>query len=136
MMSDNCLFCKIINSEIPANIVAQTEHVLAFRDINPQSPIHILLIPKKHIASSRELNAQNFHYLSEIVFLAQKVAIKEKIMKEGYRWVINTGDNGGQTVDHIHLHLKFHPKYQHIPGFNHYYYHYHIHHIDLQLNHH
>ena len=104
-MSDNCLFCKIINSKIPANIVAQSEHVLAFRDINPQAPTHILLIPKKHIASSRELNEQNIHYLSEIVFLAQKVAIEEKIMKDGYRWVINTGDKGGQTVDHIHLHL-------------------------------
>ena len=104
-MSAECLFCKIIKGEIPVNIVDQTEHVLAFLDINPQSPTHVLIIPKKHIASTRDLNEQNIHYLSKIVFLAQKVAIKEKITKNGFRWVINTGNDGGQTVGHIHLHL-------------------------------
>ena len=104
-MSDNCLFCKIINSEIPANIVAQTEHVLAFRDINPQSPTHILLVPKKHIASSRELNEENIHYLSEMALLAKDFAKKNANIKRGYRWIINTGIDGGQTVDHLHLHL-------------------------------
>jgi len=104
-MSDECLFCKIIKSEIPANIVDQTEYALAFRDINPQSPTHVLIIPKKHIGSTRDLNEQNVHYLSKIILLAQKVAVEENIIKDGYRWVINTGNDGGQTVNHLHLHL-------------------------------
>ena len=105
MMSDDCLFCNIIKGEIPANIVDQSEHALAFRDINPKAPVHVLIIPKEHIASSRDLNKENIHYLSEMAFLAQDVALEEKITQDGYRWVINTGNNGGQTVDHIHLHL-------------------------------
>ena len=105
MMSNDCLFCKIIKGEIPANIVDQSEHALAFRDINPQAPIHVLIIPKEHIASCSDLNVENIHYLSEMAFLAQNVALEEKITQDGYRWVINTGNNGGQTVDHIHLHL-------------------------------
>ena len=105
MISEDCLFCKIIEGEIPANIVNQSEHALAFRDINPQAPVHVLIIPKEHIASCRDLNEENIHYLSEMALLAQKVAIEQGISENGYRWVINTGDNGGQTVDHIHLHL-------------------------------
>ena len=105
-MSDNCLFCQIIQGTIPADIVAQTEYVLAFRDINPQAPVHVLIIPKEHIASCSDLNEENIHYLSEMAFLAQAVALEEKITQDGFRWVINTGKNGGQTVDHIHLHLK------------------------------
>ena len=104
-MSDNCLFCKIIKGEIPANIVDQSENALAFRDINPKAPVHVLIIPKEHIASCRDLSKENIHYLSEMAFLAQDVSLKEKIAQDGYRWVINTGINGGQTVDHIHLHL-------------------------------
>ena len=104
-MSKNCLFCKIVMDEIPCDFLDQTENVLAFRDINPQSPTHILVIPKEHIKSCRDLNSQNIHYLSEIASLAQKVADEENITEDGYRWVINTGDNGGQTVEHIHLHL-------------------------------
>ena len=105
MMSDDCLFCQIIKSVIPANIVGQSEHALAFQDINPQSPVHVLIIPKEHIASCRDLSKENIHYLSEMAFLAQAVALEEKITQDGYRWVVNTGNNGGQTVDHIHLHL-------------------------------
>ena len=105
MMTDDCLFCKIIKGDIHADIVGQSEHTLAFRDINPQSPVHVLIIPKEHIASCRDLNEENIHYLSEIASLAQEVAHEEKITEDGYRWVINTGNNGGQTVDHIHLHL-------------------------------
>ena len=100
-----CLFCNIINGEIPADILGQNKYVLAFRDISPQAPTHILIIPKEHIPSSRNLNKENIHYLSKMAFLAQNIAIEEKIIQDGYRWVINTGDNGGQTVDHIHLHL-------------------------------
>ena len=99
------LFCKIINGAIPADIIDQTEYSLAIRDINPQAPVHVLVIPKEHIASCRALNKENIHYLSEIASLAQKVADKENITEDGYRWVINTGNDGGQTVDHLPLHL-------------------------------
>ena len=104
-MSYDCLFCKIINGDIPADIVAQTDHVLAFRDINPQAKTHVLIIPKVHIQSTRELNDDNVHYLMDMAVMANHVAGIEGIIESGYRWVINTGDNGGQTVHHIHLHL-------------------------------
>ena len=104
-MSDGCLFCNIINDDIPADIIAQTESALAFRDIDPQASTHVLIIPKKHIASTRELNRENIEYLSEMALLANKIAGEEGIKNNGYRWVINTGDDGGQTVAHIHLHL-------------------------------
>ena len=104
-MSNECLFCNIMNDDIPADIIAQTESALAFRDINPQASTHVLIIPKKHIASTRELNKDNIQYLSEMALLANKVAKEECINKNGYRWVINTGGDGGQTVRHIHLHL-------------------------------
>jgi len=94
-----------MNDDIPADIIAQTESALAFRDINPQASTHVLIIPKKHIASTRELNKENIQYLSEMALLANKVSEEEDINKNGYRWVINTGDDGGQTVGHIHLHL-------------------------------
>ena len=104
-MSDDCLFCKIINGDIHADIVMQTESVCAFRDINPQANTHILIVPQKHIASTRELNNENISYLSDMALLANQIAEEEGIVRNGYRWVINTGDDGGQTVHHIHLHL-------------------------------
>lgn len=104
-MSENCLFCKIISGEIPGDIVDQTDAVLAFRDINPQADMHVLIIPKIHIDSTRDLNHENLHYLSEMALMANKIADSEKITESGYRWVINTGDDGGQTVHHLHLHL-------------------------------
>ena len=104
-MSDDCLFCKIINGDIFADIIKQTEFVCAFHDINPQAKTHVLIIPKKHISSTRELNNQNIMYLSEMALLANKIAEAEGIITSGFRWVINTGEDGGQTVNHIHLHL-------------------------------
>lgn len=104
-MPDGCLFCNIMNGDIPADIVDQTESALAFRDINPQARTHVLIIPKKHISSTREFNKENIEYLSEMALLANQIAKEEGINSNGYRWVINTGDDGGQTVDHIHLHL-------------------------------
>ena len=103
-MSD-CLFCKIIEGEIPAEIVAKNEHALAFRDINPQASTHMLVIPREHIASTRDLNKDNIDGLSQMALLANEIAISEGLTDSGYRWVINTGDDGGQTVFHIHLHL-------------------------------
>ena len=104
-MSDDCLFCKIINGVIPADIVDQNDTALAFRDINPQAATHILIIPKAHIASTRDLKYGNIHCLSEMAVMANKIADSEGISESGYRWVINTGNDGGQTVHHLHLHL-------------------------------
>jgi len=104
-MSNDCLFCEIISSKISANIVDETKNLLAFQDINPQAPVHILIIPKMHIASCNDLNENNIHYISEMALMARRISDAENILKHGYRWVINTGNNGGQTVDHIHLHL-------------------------------
>ncbi|MBC8312301.1 MAG: histidine triad nucleotide-binding protein [Candidatus Marinimicrobia bacterium] len=104
-MSDDCLFCKIISGDIPGDIVEQTDTVLAFRDINPQANTHILIIPKLHIESTRDLNNENINCLSEMAALANKIADSERIAESGYRWIINTGDDGGQTVHHLHLHL-------------------------------
>jgi len=103
-MSD-CLFCKIIKGEIPAEIVAENDHALAFRDINPQASTHVLIIPKMHIPSTRDLNNENIDALSQMALLANEISDSEGIKDYGYRWVINTGNDGGQTVFHIHLHL-------------------------------
>jgi histidine triad (HIT) family protein len=103
-MSD-CLFCKIIKGEIPAEIVAENDHALAFRDINPQASTHVLIIPKVHIPSTRDLNNENIDALSQMALLANEISDSEGIKDSGYRWVINTGNDGGQTVFHIHLHL-------------------------------
>ena len=115
-MSDDCLFCKIINGVIPADIVDQNDTALAFRDINPQAATHILIIPKAHIASTRDLNDENIHCLAEMAGMANKIAKTEGISESGYRWVINTGDDGGQTVHHIHLHLLGGRQLQWPPG--------------------
>ena len=103
-MSD-CLFCKIIKGEIPAEIVAENDHALGFRDINPQASTHVLIIPKVHISSTRDLNNENIDALSQMALLANEISDSEGIKDSGYRWVINTGNDGGQTVFHIHLHL-------------------------------
>ena len=101
----DCLFCKIIKAEIPAEIAAENDHALAFRDINPQASTHVLIIPKVHISSTRDLNNENIDALSQMALLANEISDSEGIKDSGYRWVINTGNDGGQTVFHIHLHL-------------------------------
>ena len=115
-MSDNCLFCKIINGDIPADIVEETDTALAFCDINPQAKTHVLIIPKVHIESTRDLNDENIHCLLEMAVMANKIAKSEGISESGYRWVINTGDYGGQTVHHLHLHLLGGRQLQWPPG--------------------
>ena len=104
-MLNDCLFCNIIEGNVSADILEQTNAVCAFRDINPQASTHVLIVPKKHIASTREFNKGNIDYLSKMALLANQIAAKEGVSDNGYRWVVNTGNNGGQTVAHIHLHL-------------------------------
>lgn len=98
----NCLFCRIIAGEIPSTKVYEDENVLAFRDIDPQAPVHILLIPKKHFDSILEADPETVGMLTEV---AQKLAVEEGIAENGFRIVINTGDEGGQSVKHLHMHL-------------------------------
>lgn len=103
-MSD-CLFCGMVDRSVNAEIVHETEEILAFRDINPQAPTHILIIPKAHIASINEAGSEQAALLGRLVLAAQTVAGKEGIAEDGYRLVFNCGGHGQQTVFHIHLHL-------------------------------
>ena len=99
------IFQKIIDKEIPAKIVFEDEHVLAFRDINPQAPVHVLVIPKRPIASLAEAQDDDRELLGRLLLAARDVARQEGLDEGGYRIVANTGDNGGQTVDHLHIHV-------------------------------
>lgn len=99
----DCLFCAIIQGEIPASIVFDNERVLAFKDINPQAPTHVLVIPKKHVENAAELALQDSEVLSELFSVARDIADENGL--NGYRTVFNTGVDGGQTVFHAHLHL-------------------------------
>ncbi|MBQ7737183.1 MAG: histidine triad nucleotide-binding protein [Oscillospiraceae bacterium] len=102
-MSD-CLFCKIIAGEIPSAKVYESENVYAFRDINPQAPTHILVVPKKHVASVAELNDSNSRLAAECLVAAAEIARKEGL-ENGYRIVSNCGPDAGQTVAHLHFHI-------------------------------
>jgi histidine triad (HIT) family protein len=102
-MVEPCIFCRIARGEIPAQMLANNKDIVAFRDANPQAPVHILIVPKKHIASLDD--TADSYLLGQMVSLASAIARQEKIAKSGYRTVINTGEDGGQSVDHLHLHL-------------------------------
>jgi len=102
---NDCLFCKIAAGTIPSDRVAETAHVLAFRDIQPQAPTHVLLIPKTHVADSAAgIGAGHAALLAELFALAAKIAADEGL-ERGWRLVTNVGDEGGQSVNHLHLHL-------------------------------
>jgi len=103
-MSDE-LFLKIINREIPAKIVYETDEILAFRDVNPQAPIHVLIIPKEHIRTLNDLQAEHAEMAGKLFLAAAEIAKNEGIEEEGYRVVMNCNKAGGQAVYHIHLHL-------------------------------
>lgn len=100
----DCIFCKIAAGEIPSKKVYEDEKLLAFYDLDPQAPVHVLIIPKAHIASANELTEQNSAVVGEIFLLAAKLA-KELGLDNGYRIVNNCGQDGGQTVQHLHFHL-------------------------------
>jgi histidine triad (HIT) family protein len=102
-MADQCLFCRIVRREIPATIVAETEDCVAFRDINPQAPVHVLVVPRRHVGSLND--ATDPHLVGRLGIVAAEIARKEGIADSGYRTVINTNADAGQTVFHIHLHL-------------------------------
>ena len=102
---DDCLFCKIVNREIPSEIVFENDRILAFRDIEPQAPVHILIIPKKHIITTNDLEDSHKELIGEMMLTAKDLAKEYGIADEGYRTVFNCNRGGGQAVYHIHLHL-------------------------------
>ena len=102
-MADTCLFCRIVRGEIPAKLVAETPECVAFRDINPQAPTHVLVVPREHVASLND--APDPALVGRLALVAADIARQEGLTERGYRTVINTGPDAGQTVFHIHLHL-------------------------------
>jgi len=101
----DCLFCKILKGQIPASIVYEDERLIAFKDINPQAPLHALIVPKRHIASLNELTAEDDELVGEMVRRAAAIANQQGYAERGFRTVFNTNAEAGQTVFHIHLHL-------------------------------
>jgi histidine triad (HIT) family protein len=101
----DCIFCKIINREIPSTIVYEDDKVLAFKDINPVAPVHVLIIPKIHIENVMKLDEQNAKVLEDIHFAAKKIASEMGLSEKGFRLITNCGEEAGQTVFHLHYHL-------------------------------
>ena len=101
----DCIFCKIAAGEIPADILHTDEEVIAFRDINPQAPVHVVIMPGEHIGTLAELPEEKSVLVAHMVDVANKLAISEGISESGYRVVINCGQQGGQDIQHLHMHL-------------------------------
>ncbi len=101
----DCIFCQIVAGKMPADILYQDEEVIAFRDINPLAPTHLLIIPKKHISSLVQISEAESSLMGDMVNTANQLAKREGIAESGYRLVINCGEQGGQLVPHLHLHL-------------------------------
>ena len=101
----NCLFCKILNKKIPSKIVYEDERVFAFEDINPQAPIHILIIPKKHISTTLDITHEDNELIGDLFRAANKIAKDRGVAERGFRLVLNCNSESGQTIYHIHLHL-------------------------------
>ena len=102
---EECIFCKIIKGEIPSNKVYEDEDILAFKDINPVTPVHILVIPKKHIESLNDIEAKDEKLLGKIFLTIKKIVKEQGIAEKGYRVVNNCGEDGGQEVKHLHFHI-------------------------------
>ena len=111
---NDCIFCKIANKEIPSNIVFENEYVVAFEDLAPVAPVHILIVPKKHVASAMDLGAseklnenaeEDFDYIKEVFKAAKEIAKLKGVNESGFRIINNCGKDAGQTVKHIHFHL-------------------------------
>ena len=102
---DNCIFCKIINREIPSSIGYEDEYCLGFRDVDPQAPFHVLFVPKKHIQDITQVTKEDRVYIDHILDAINSVASENGLDKDGFRIVINTGKDGGQTVPHLHFYV-------------------------------
>ncbi|MFT6520014.1 MAG: histidine triad (HIT) family protein [Candidatus Azotimanducaceae bacterium] len=104
-MTQDCLFCKITNKDIPADIVFEDEFVIAFRDISPQAPAHLLIVPRRHITTLNDVATDDQALLGHMILTASRLAEQEMLSAPGYRLIMNCNQDGGQTVFHIHLHL-------------------------------
>ena len=104
-MSDECLFCKIANGDIPTQLLVEDDDLVAFNDISPQAPVHMLIVPKKHIATVNDLTEANAEIVSKLIMCAKTLAREQGISESGYRLLLNCNAHGGQTVYHLHLHL-------------------------------
>jgi histidine triad (HIT) family protein len=113
---NDCLFCKIINGDIPCELLYQDDELLAFMDINPQAPFHCLIIPKLHISSLSETTAEHETILGKLTLAATRICKEQGFDENGYRLVINCGEDGGQTVQHIHMHILAGRSLQWPPG--------------------
>ncbi len=113
---EDCIFCKVVRGELPSDKVLETDNLVAFRDIRPQAPVHVLLIPKKHIASIQDVTPEDKELMGDLILAAQKVANDLDISSSGYRIVSNVGHHGQQTVPHLHYHLLGGRQLQWPPG--------------------
>ena len=104
-MEENCLFCKISHGNSSTEILYENDTLVVFRDINPAAPIHLLIVPKKHIRSVNDLTAADQPILSEMVMVAKEMAVQQEVEKSGYRLFINVERGGGQVIFHLHMHL-------------------------------
>jgi len=101
----DCVFCRIVAGELPSDVLYQDDEVMAFRDINPLAPIHVLIIPKRHINSLADLNEDDTQIIGHMAGVANKLARQEGVDGKGYRLVVSSGEDGGQVVPHLHMHL-------------------------------
>jgi len=113
---EECLFCKIINREIKSDIVFESDNILMFKDISPEAPVHILAVPKKHIASILEIDKLDCELIKELLEAISSTAQKLELDKEGFRIVTNTGSGAGQSVNHLHFHILGKRKFNWPPG--------------------
>jgi len=116
MSQSDCLFCRIAKREIKADIVAEEEGLIAFKDINPQAPTHLLVIPQEHIPTLSDLNAAHNTIISRLLHFINRLAAQYQLVKDGYRVVVNNGAGAGQTVFHLHFHLLGGRQMQWPPG--------------------
>lgn len=105
MSEPGCIFCRIVAGEVPADVVHSTEQVVAFRDIDPQAPVHVQIVPRRHITDASELGPDDATLLAEMIVAAQEVAAQEGIAQRGYRLLFNVGEDSANTVPHLHLHI-------------------------------
>lgn len=102
---NDCIFCKIINGDIPSSTIFETDSVKVFKDINPEAPVHLLIVPKKHIADTNSINESNIEIVSDCMLAIKKAAELSGVLESGYRIISNCGKDSGQLVNHLHFHL-------------------------------
>ncbi|MGB5157945.1 histidine triad nucleotide-binding protein [Desulfobacterium sp. N47] len=104
-METDCIFCKIVKGEIPSTFLYENDNLVVFRDINPHAPVHLLIVPKRHIRSVNDLTEDDAKIVSEMIMTAKMMAEKESVSKSGYKLLFNVEKGGGQVIFHLHLHL-------------------------------